>query len=103
MDGEDGLHLARAEKPDLIVLDLLMPRLNGFETMDHLRHDSITCSIPIVVLTEVDLSAEDRARLEGQISGIFSKHPRAREDFVETLQDLVERHTERHASGLRVD
>lgn len=90
-NGENGLHLARSEKPDLIVLDLLMPRLNGFETLDHLHHDPITCSIPVVVLTEKELSDKERTRIEDQIHGLFSKHAKAREEFVETLHDLLER------------
>ncbi len=51
-DGEEALALVRRERPDLILLDKEMPKLDGFEVVRALREDTQTCAIPIVMLTE---------------------------------------------------
>lgn len=50
-DGDVGLEAARERKPDLILLDLMMPRMNGFETLRELKRDEGLSDIPVVVLT----------------------------------------------------
>jgi DNA-binding response OmpR family regulator len=52
VDGEQALLLARSERPDLIVLDKVMPKLDGFEVVRALRGDPATQDVPIVMLTE---------------------------------------------------
>ncbi len=52
VDGEDALQLARRELPDLLVLDKVMPKFDGFEVVRALREDPRTRAIPIVMLTE---------------------------------------------------
>ncbi len=51
-DGEETVTLARREQPDLLVLDKVMPKLDGFEVIRILREDPVTRSVPIVMLTE---------------------------------------------------
>lgn len=53
-DGESALRLARAERPDLVLLDVLLPGVNGFEVCQRLRQDPSTCLIPIMLLTALD-------------------------------------------------
>lgn len=50
-DGEEGLELARKEKPDLIILDVMMPKLNGYQVCRFLKFDDEYKNIPIVMLT----------------------------------------------------
>lgn len=50
-DGNDGLAKAKDEKPDLIVLDLMMPKPDGFEVIKGLRSDKSTNAIPVIILT----------------------------------------------------
>jgi CheY-like chemotaxis protein len=50
-DGEEAVQVARAELPDLILMDVVMPRLNGFEACKQLRHHDDTARIPIIMLT----------------------------------------------------
>src|SRR5262249_16852032 len=62
-----------ARRPDVIVLDLLMPELNGFEFLAALRRDPAWRGIPVVVLTSMDLTAEDRQVLNGSVERIIQK------------------------------
>jgi DNA-binding response OmpR family regulator len=73
--GRDGLELAEAYGADLVVCDLMMPDLDGFEVIARLQDDSATATIPILVLTAQDLTAADKARLNGRVLGIASKAP----------------------------
>ncbi|MCP4679635.1 MAG: response regulator [Deltaproteobacteria bacterium] len=52
-DGRDGLAMARSESPDLITLDITMPRMSGIEVLTNLRRDPDLASIPVVVVTGV--------------------------------------------------
>jgi len=65
-DGEEGLKLAASKKPDIIILDIKMPRLNGYEFLNQLRKTDKISAIPVVVLTslteETDKSDEEWAR-----------------------------------------
>ena len=71
--GDDGVELVRRERPAVVLLDLLMPGVDGFDVVERLRADPATANIPIIVLTSKDITPDDRKRLAGQISGIAEK------------------------------
>jgi signal transduction histidine kinase/CheY-like chemotaxis protein len=71
--GEKGIAMARADAPDVIVLDLVLPGTTGFEVAEELRKTENTAHIPILVMTSMDLSREDRARLQSKIAAIVPK------------------------------
>jgi signal transduction histidine kinase/CheY-like chemotaxis protein len=71
--GREAIEMARAERPDLILLDLMMPEVNGFDVVDALRTDSRTRAIPIVIVTAKQLTADDRAALNGHVTAILQK------------------------------
>jgi CheY-like chemotaxis protein len=73
MGGREGIEIARKELPDLIVLDLLMPDVSGFDVVDALHDDPTTSSIPILVVTSKTLTPEDRNQLNGFVSTIMEK------------------------------
>lgn len=54
LDGEIGLRLSRTEKPDLILLDLVLPKINGFEVLKRLKQDPETKEIPVIILTNLE-------------------------------------------------
>lgn len=60
--GEEGLMLARSWQPGTIVLDLQMPGMDGYETIRHLKQDSATAFIPIIIITAADVAAQDRIK-----------------------------------------
>jgi CheY-like chemotaxis protein len=57
-DGEEGLQQARSGSPDLILLDMLMPKLNGMETLEALKKDEQTRNIPVVILSNSSIDAD---------------------------------------------
>ncbi len=71
-DGEEGLKKALQVRPDLILLDIMMPRMDGTETASRLKNDPRTKNIPIFFLTAV-IAAEDRKNFEGNTTPIFAK------------------------------
>jgi CheY-like chemotaxis protein len=72
-NGPDGFRAAGIEQPDLVILDLAMPGMSGFEVLDRLRADPATKSIPVIVATSKTLSAEERRQLLDHVLGIFPK------------------------------
>jgi len=71
--GQEAIEIARKELPDLIVLDLLMPDVSGFDVVDALHEDPGTATIPILVVTAKPITAEDRDKLNGYVSTIMEK------------------------------
>jgi PAS domain S-box-containing protein len=71
--GREAIEAARRELPDLIVLDLMMPEINGFDVVDALRDRPETARIPIIVVTAKSITAEDRSKLNGYVTTIMEK------------------------------
>jgi PAS domain S-box-containing protein len=71
--GRDAIETAQRELPDLIVLDLMMPDVNGFDVVAALSEDPETAGIPILVVTVKRVTAEDRAKLQGSVKTIIEK------------------------------
>ncbi len=61
LDGEAGLALVRKELPDLVLLDLTMPKMNGFDVLKNLKEDATTKSIPVIILSNLGQD-EDKAK-----------------------------------------
>jgi PAS domain S-box-containing protein len=71
--GRDAIDTARLERPDVMVIDLMMPEVNGFDVVEALKEDPDTARIPILVVTAKQINAEDRARLSGYVTSIMEK------------------------------
>jgi len=72
-DGETGVALARSRQPAVVLLDLLMPGMDGFEIAAALHDDLTTRQIPIIVLTSMTMTRADKERLQGRISYVAQK------------------------------
>ncbi len=88
--GEAGVALAQDEQPSVVILDLLMPGLDGFAVVDRLRAASNTANTPIVILTSKSLSAEEQERLKGRIAYLARKAEFSRAAFVELVRRLCQ-------------
>jgi DNA-binding response OmpR family regulator len=63
-DGEEGLKMAASEKPDIVLLDVLMPKLDGFETLKRLKQEDATKGIPVIMLTNLGQKEDIEQALE---------------------------------------
>jgi DNA-binding response OmpR family regulator len=87
LDGELGLKTAREIKPNLILLDLILPKLDGFEVLEELKNDDQTKNIPVIVLTNLE-SAQD---VEKSLAlGAFSYLVKANYDLKDVLEKIQE-------------
>jgi adenylate cyclase len=91
-DGREALDLLTIEQPDLVLLDLMMPEMDGFEFLDEFRKDPKFASTPVIVVTAADLSAEDRRRLDGGVEHILQKATSGQEEFLRHIRQLVGRY-----------
>jgi PAS domain S-box-containing protein len=71
--GRDAIEVARRELPNLIVLDLMMPDVTGFDVVESLSQHAETSGIPILVVTSKDMTDSDRARLNGYVAAVIEK------------------------------
>jgi threonine synthase len=93
-DGLEGLDQARSLRPDLIVADLMMPKLDGFGLVEELRRDTRTREIPIVVVSAKDISAIERDRLNGHIEALYQKGSLQARKFVDQVIQVLEEKNE---------
>lgn len=88
-NGKTALESIFKNKPDVIILDLMMPVMDGFEFVMKLRKEEKYRTIPIVVLTAKNLTAEDLLRLNGYVEKIISKKAYSRDDLLHEIRDLI--------------
>lgn len=88
-NGKVALHYMEEYQPDLILLDLMMPEMDGFEFIIHLRHYKEWASIPVIVLTAKDISIEDRLWLNHRVDTVFQKGAYSREELLAEVRHLI--------------
>ena len=88
-DGEEGLRLARGETPDLILLDLLMPRMSGLEMLRALRSDEGTCRIPVLVLSNSSIPRDAGEVTALGIEGYWVKSNLSLQELGDRVADLL--------------
>jgi PAS domain S-box-containing protein len=90
-NGRVALERIAEEEPALILLDLMMPEMDGFELVAELRKHKVWRSIPIVVLTAKDITSEDRLRLNGEVKKVLQKETYTREELLDEVRELLQR------------
>jgi CheY-like chemotaxis protein len=86
--GEAGVEAVRRERPAVVLLDLLMPDVDGFEVVERLRADPDVADVPIVVLTSKDMTAADHERLSGRISLLAQKGTFRQDQLADVVRRL---------------
>ena len=89
VNGHEGISLALRQPPDLVVSDVMMPEMDGFEFVDRFRNNPEWNSIPIVVLTSKDLTYGERQRLQGSVENIYRKGNYDRKQFMEEIHRVL--------------
>jgi threonine synthase len=88
-DGRQAIELAEREQPDLLILDLMMPEVDGFGVLDALKANEKTASIPVVVVTAKELTPVEKDRLRGQIQALMQKGEFMSDELVDEVRALV--------------
>jgi signal transduction histidine kinase/DNA-binding response OmpR family regulator len=88
-NGEDAIHQIRNRRPALVVLDLMMPVMDGFTFSDQLRAEPGCEDIPVVVLTSKSLTPDDHKRLNGHVADILTKGAYQRGDLLQLVRKLM--------------
>ncbi|MBN1955743.1 MAG: pyridoxal-phosphate dependent enzyme [Anaerolineae bacterium] len=89
-DGRSGLEMIRRERPDVVLLDLMMPEVDGFGVLEAMRADQELQGIPVIVATAQELTPNERARLSGHIRMLLQKGAFSDEELLQEVLDALE-------------
>jgi len=89
-NGKEALATIEKEKPDLIILDLMMPEMDGFEVIDILKRNPKTANIPVIVASAKELTPNEKGRLEGQIQSLMQKGDFLNDEFLDEVRSLLD-------------
>jgi CheY-like chemotaxis protein len=78
-----------AQQPSIVLLDLMMPEMDGFEFLAEMHNNPAWQALPVIVITAKELTADDRARLNGHVSRVLQKGMYERDELVEQVSQLV--------------
>jgi threonine synthase len=88
-DGKSAIDIARSELPDLIILDLMMPEVNGFSVLDALKSDPQTATIPVIVVTAKELTGEEMNTLQHQTHSLMQKGEFMDDELLDEVRALL--------------
>ncbi|QPJ65598.1 MAG: response regulator [Candidatus Nitrohelix vancouverensis] len=89
VDGPSALEMIEAEKPALVLLDLMLPEMNGFEVLENIRSCKGCESIPTLILTAKDLTEKERLFLRGKTSGVLKKGHYTKNELLSEIGKLL--------------
>ena len=87
--GREAIELVTRERPDLVILDLMMPEVDGFAVLDALRSNRETANVPVIVATAKELTVDEKSRLQGQIQSLMLKGDFLNDEFLEEVRSLI--------------
>ena len=90
-------------KPAAVILDLTMPEMDGFEFVEEMRKNPEWADVPVIVLTAKELTAEDRARLNGHVEKVLRKGAVGQEDILQEVRRLVAVHARQSPAAAQSD
>jgi CheY-like chemotaxis protein len=88
-NGRAGLEQVAARLPALVLLDLMMPEMDGFAFVDELRRNEAWRELPVIVVTAKELTDEERRRLNGRVKCVIQKGQQSRQDLLSQIRNLV--------------
>ena len=88
-NGKQALELLKHNRPAMILLDLLMPEMDGFEFLDEIHREDKWKDIPIVIITGKDLTADEIRRLNSKVSDVVHKSRLSESDVIDKIKEQV--------------
>jgi signal transduction histidine kinase/CheY-like chemotaxis protein len=98
-NGQTALDRIEARRPALVLLDLMMPRVDGFDLVARLRERSDLRDIPVVIITAKDLTNDDRERITENVRTVLQKGKYSRDELLAYVRDLVSEHARSRRSA----
>lgn len=89
-NGRQAIEIAQSKLPDLIILDLMMPEIDGFAVLDALKAYPQTAAIPVIVVTAKELTSDENKRLKGQIQSLMQKGEFLTDDLVDEVRAIIQ-------------
>ncbi len=90
INGRQAIEIAQSKRPDLIILDLMMPEIDGFAVLDALKANPLTAAIPVIVVTAKELTSAEKKRLKGQIQSLMQKGEFLTDDLVDEVRSIIQ-------------
>lgn len=94
LDGEIGFRTAKEQQPDLIILDLILPKMNGFEVLANLKKEEETKKIPVIILTNLERMADIDKALELGATTYLVKVNYSLDDVLEKIETTLKKTTD---------
>jgi two-component system cell cycle response regulator DivK len=102
-DGEEALRLAHEAVPDLILLDMLLPKLGGMEVLLALKTDRVTARIPVIILSTLPRTNEEKLKSEGAAAYFEKSHlngdAAGERDLVETIEEVLRESSQQNVAA----
>jgi DNA-binding response OmpR family regulator len=89
MDGEKGAELTKSEKPDLVLLDIILPKKDGYEVLKELKENQETKNIPIILLTNLESPADVEKAVKLGATTYLTKADYKLEEVVEKIREIL--------------
>jgi signal transduction histidine kinase/CheY-like chemotaxis protein len=90
-NSQDAVKLIQTFVPDLIILNLTMPKVNGFDVIEYIKTERSAKKIPLILITKRDLSEKEKDALDGRLRGILNKMVLKEENFPQELKDRIDK------------
>lgn len=97
-DGEEAIRKMCHKKPDILILDLMMPKKDGFTVLDEMQHIPVLKNTPVIIVTSKDLSSKEKIALQNRASTVIQKSGATIEQIMEILLHKVK---EKLGSGFK--
>jgi len=102
-DGEEGLKLIKSKKPDLVLLDIILPKKNGFEVLEELKKSPETQDIPVIILTMIGKDEDIKKGLHLGANDYIVKSQHAIAEIIEKIKGFFEKEQHPEAKQINVE
>jgi threonine synthase len=89
-DGREGLEMIRRERPDVVLVDLMMPGLDGFGLLEIMKQEDALKDIPVIVISAKELTPNERRRLAGQVQALLQKGSFTDQDLLGDIHAAID-------------
>ena len=90
-NGREGMQKLKQEMPDVLILDLMMPEISGYDILDFLEKEGLKDEIPVILITAKELTKEELEQVKGRVFSVFRKTGITREELAPKIKSVFKR------------